>query len=388
MNIICFGDSNTYGYDPRGYFGGRYGADCRWVDILASETGWDIYNMGQNGREIPSVAPAFPADTDLLIVMLGTNDLLQGRSPEQAIERLGYTPNMAARTLGSARQDSRLIGVVVPQTEAGSRLMFQNQFYSEILGSIELCARQKGYHVIISATDANESYLTLAKERNLDGIIVIGMYPDSFYQQMKESRIPIVLIDSYCNDHYYHNVRIDDAYGSYLATKYILDCGHRAVAFFSGRIKENGVMKKRLAGYRDALAEYELPFQEELVFEGNIDYKDGIASAQRLMDAGLPATAVVATADILAIGAAKAFYERGVKVPDEISLMGFDDLEIAQYMTPGLTTVKQQISAKGEKAVELLIRNINEPELTKQELILPVSLVERGSVRKIKTETT
>jgi len=147
-------------------------------------------------------------------------------------------------------------------------------------------------------------------------------------------------------------------------------------------------MKKRLAGYRDALAEYELPFREELVFEGNIDYKDGIASAQRLMDAGLPATAVVAAADILAIGAAKAFYERGVKVPDEISLMGFDDLEIAQYMTPGLTTVKQQISAKGEKAVELLIRNINEPELTKQELILPVSLVERGSVRKIKTETT
>lgn len=72
-------------------------------------------------------------------------------------------------------------------------------------------------------------------------------------------------------------------------------------AFFSGRIKENGVMKKRLAGYRDALAEYELPFREELVFEGNIDYKDGIASAQRLMDAGLPATAVVAAADILAI---------------------------------------------------------------------------------------
>ena len=206
---------------------------------------------------------------------------------------------------------------------------------------------------------------------------------------MKESRIPIVLIDSYCNDHYYHNVRIDDAYGSYLATKYILDCGHRAVAFFSGRIKENGVMKNaNITIEAKWTAEYELPFREKLVFEGNIDYKDGIASAQRLMDAGLPATAVVAAADILAIGAAKAFYERGVKVPDEISLMGFDDLEIAQYMTPGLTTVKQQISAKGEKAVELLIRNINEPELTKQELILPVSLVERGSVRKIKTETT
>ena len=70
MNIICFGDSNTYGYDPRGYFGGRYEADSRWVDILAAETGWTVCNMGQNGREIPSSAPQFPTDIDLLIVML------------------------------------------------------------------------------------------------------------------------------------------------------------------------------------------------------------------------------------------------------------------------------------------------------------------------------
>ena len=88
MKIICFGDSNTYGYDPRGYFGGRYAADSRWVDILATATGWTVHNMGQNGREIPSAAPAFPADIDLLIIMLGTNDLLQGCSPEQADERL------------------------------------------------------------------------------------------------------------------------------------------------------------------------------------------------------------------------------------------------------------------------------------------------------------
>ena len=88
VNVICFGDSNTYGYDPRGYFGGHYGGDSRWVDILAAEIGWTVCNMEQNGREIPFAAPAFPDDTDLLIVMLGTNDLLQGRSPEQAAERL------------------------------------------------------------------------------------------------------------------------------------------------------------------------------------------------------------------------------------------------------------------------------------------------------------
>ena len=297
-----------------------------------------------------------------------------------AIEELGYIPNLSARTL--TQRSSKLIGIVVPQTE-GSRLMFQNDFYAEILGSIEFHARQSGYHIIISATDANESYLRLARERNLDGIIVIGMYPDEFYQQMKKSQIPIVLVDSYCNDHYYHNIRIDDAYGSYLATRHVLSKGHRNVAFFCGQLKENGVMKKRLIGYKDALREYQITFDYQYVFEGSIDYASGIDSAGRLLASRLPATAVVAAADILAIGAMKGFYEQGVRVPDDISVMGFDDLEISQYLTPGLTTVRQEISQKGEKAVRLLIDNINEPNLTKQEQILPIKLVERGSVKRI-----
>lgn len=88
MHVICLGDSNTYGYDPRSWLGGRYDPDSRWVDILARETGWAVENWGLNGREIPTSVPTLPPDTDLLILMLGTNDLLQGRSPEQAAERL------------------------------------------------------------------------------------------------------------------------------------------------------------------------------------------------------------------------------------------------------------------------------------------------------------
>ena len=88
MNVICFGDSNTYGYDPRSWLGGRYDADIRWVDILAANTGWAVQNWGLNGREIPEAVPVFPADTDLLILMLGTNDLLQGRRPDQAAGKL------------------------------------------------------------------------------------------------------------------------------------------------------------------------------------------------------------------------------------------------------------------------------------------------------------
>lgn len=113
MNVICFGDSNTYGYDPRGYFGGRYDADNRWVDILAAKTGWEIRNVGQNGREIPPNAPSLPADTDLLIVMLGTNDLLQGKSPEQAAERL-------ERFLaGIALDRSKLLLIAPPPVDLG-----------------------------------------------------------------------------------------------------------------------------------------------------------------------------------------------------------------------------------------------------------------------------
>lgn len=300
----------------------------------------------------------------------------------EAIEELDYVPDLNAR--GLSMRDSKLIGVVVPQTEPGERLMFQNSFYSEVLGSIEYYARQQGYHILISATDANESYLTLAKKRNLDGIIVIGMYPDEFYQQMKKTQIPIVLIDSYCNDHYYHNIRIDDAYGSYLATRYMLECGHTRIAFFAGQMKENGVMKKRLLGYQQALEEFHVPYQKEYIFEGQIDYTSGIALANRLLDEDLPATGVVAAADILAIGAAKGFFERGKRIPDDYSIIGFDDVEIAQYLTPGLTTIRQQISLKGQKAVELLLKHIEDPSLPKQEEILPLQLMVRGSVKNLK----
>lgn len=301
-----------------------------------------------------------------------------------AVREMDYVPDLSARSL--SMRDSKLIGVVIPQTEPGDCLMLQNSFYGEVLSSIECEARRQGYHILISATDANESYLTLAKQRNLDGIIIIGMYPDEFYQQMKKIQIPIVLIDSYCEDHYYHSVRIDDAYGSYLATRYLLQHGHREIALFVGQVKENGVMKKRLVGYKQALDEYGIEFRDEYVLEGQTDYESGIVLAKRMVEAKLPTTGIVAAADILAIGAIKGLYEMGLSVPKDYSIIGFDDLEIANYITPGLTSIKQQISLKGQRAVELLLKHIADPTLTKQEEILPLSLVERESVRTLKSD--
>ena len=295
-----------------------------------------------------------------------------------AIQKLDYVPDLSAR--GLTIKDTRLIGIVVPQTEPGSRLMFQNGFYGEILGSIEYHARIKGYHVIISATDVNESYMKLVRERNLDGVIVIGTYPNDFFEELDKLKIPVVLIDSYCSTYDFVNVRIDDTQGSYLATKYILDKGHRKVAFFTGCLKEEGVMQKRYLGVQKAMAEFQIQYPQEYIFEGEVDYDSGIYLAKEMLARQLGITAIVASADILAIGAMKGLSEAGVKVPEDISIIGFDDLEIAKYLVPGLTTVKQRISAKGEEAVNLLVTGMNQEELPGQDVILPVHVVERDSV--------
>ena len=132
MNIICFGDSNTYGYDPRSYLGDRYDVDSRWVDILAEETGWTVRNLGENGREIPTSAPDFPADTDLLIVMLGTNDLLQGRSPEQAAARL-------ERFLSDISLDRSKIFLIAPPPMKQGTWVLDQQFIDDSRTFARLC---------------------------------------------------------------------------------------------------------------------------------------------------------------------------------------------------------------------------------------------------------
>lgn len=154
MTVICFGDSNTYGYDPQGYFGGRYDADCRWVDILAAETGWTVYNMGQNGREIPSTAPVFPVNTDLLIIMLGTNDLLQGKSPEQATEKL-------ERFLSGISLDRSRILLIAPPTVTLGEWVPSQQLIDDSRTFSRLCqalAKQVG----IRFTDAGKWDISLA----------------------------------------------------------------------------------------------------------------------------------------------------------------------------------------------------------------------------------
>lgn len=292
-----------------------------------------------------------------------------------AIEKLGYVKNYSASSLVSNK--SNLIGVVIPQTEPGSVMVFENPFYSEILSSIEYNARMKGYHVIVSGTNADEKYFQLAKQRNLDGVIVIGAYSEDFYEGLDQDRVPTVLVDSCLGNHRYKEVKTDDVHGGYMATRYLIEHGHRKIAFLSGKIKDGGVSQLRYEGYIKALKESGIPLNEKYVFHGSVDFE----SARRLTEKIITqtdCTAIFATADIIAVGAIKELNRMQIKVPDQMSVIGFDNLNIANYCTPGLTTIGQNIFEKGKMAVELLCKAISEEEA--EECLIPIAIVERESV--------
>jgi DNA-binding LacI/PurR family transcriptional regulator len=297
----------------------------------------------------------------------------------KVIEETGFVPDLNAR--GLSGKDTRLIGVVIPQTEPGSKLMFHNTFYSQLLGSIEFATRRRGYHVLISATDMTQDYLNLIRERNLAGVIIVGTYESRFWDRLRELEVPVVLVDSYCKNDWFHAIRIDDEYACFCETDYVIRKGHRRVAFASGSIKEDGVMQKRYNGYRRALTKNGIDCSDAFLFEDVVSYESGVKIAERIAQTDTGITAVVATADILAVGLMSGFYRQGIRVPEEISVIGFDGLEESKYTTPGLTTMQQPISRKGERAVELLLDNIGDPKMERVEEVLEVKLVERDSVR-------
>lgn len=298
-----------------------------------------------------------------------------------AIKRLNYVPNLSAR--GLASKESRLIGIVIPQTEDTDMLMFTNPFYSEVIENIEYVARTNGYRILISGVNTDESYLNLAKEHNLDGIIVIGMYPDEFYTQLKNSGIPAVLIDSYCNDHYFDTIMINDRHGAYIATKHLIENGHKDIALIVGIMNDFGVMQKRFLGYKDALAEYNIPYNEKLVFECKVDFDSGIEQANKIIASKNNITGIFVCADIMALGIIKQLSHRGINVPNDISVIGFDNLSIANYSNPGLTTIEQNIKKKGREAMKLMAERIKLPKAGKKEIILSLNVHERHSIKKL-----
>lgn len=318
-------------------------------------------------------------------VLNGKDNVLQETKQRvvEAAERLGYVKNYSARSL--VMKSSNLIGVVIPQTEPGKVMVFENPFYSEMLSSIEYHARQIGYHIIVSGTDADEKYYQLARERNLDGIIIIGVYSDAFYSELQNAKIPIVLVDSYMEGKPFYSVRINDEESACCAVSYLIEKGHRDIAFITGKLKDGGVCEKRYLGYKRALQQAGIPMKKENILRGNTDFDSGMLLAEKMM-METSATALFCSADILALGAVKKLTEQGIKIPEEISVIGFDNLSIARYCTPGLTTIGQDVFEKGKKAVELIETGIKHKSQEPIELVLKTTIIERESVRTLSKE--
>lgn len=297
-----------------------------------------------------------------------------------AVKKLGYVPNLNARSLSSNK--SNLIGVLIPQTEPGREFMFSNPFYGELLSSIEYTARRNGYHLLLSGTEEDRDYLPVARNRGVDGIIIVGTYPGEHLNSLKSMNVPIVLVDSYVKDEAFHTIGIEDREGARMATEHLIRKGHRQIAFISGSLRENGVNIKRWQGYCEAMRAAGLPVEEEAVYSGTVDYEYGIAAAEEYIRRGRKQTAAFVTADVISMGVIKGLMSEGIRVPEDFSLVSFDDVYLARMSYPSLTTVHQDIEEKGRLAVQLILDAAKASEHHHTERILPLRLVVRDSVRE------
>ncbi len=297
-----------------------------------------------------------------------------------AIDRLGYVPNMSARSLVSS--SSKVIGMISHLTANKKETIIEDPFHSAFIGSIEKTLRENGYYLMLRAVETTADLSAFLRNWNVDGLFFTGVFQDEFYDTLKDLNIPIVLIDSYVPRSDMCNVGLEDYQGGYCATKYLIDRGHRSIAFASPQIKIKGVVSERFRGYKDALSEASIPFHQTLVFEQELDTETTINLGRHLATRD-DVTAIFATADILAAGIMAGIQQSGKRVPEDISVIGFDDINLCRLTSPTLTTIHQDAPIKGKLAVNFLIDMLDKNPLKEREVILPINLVERESVKRL-----
>ena len=294
----------------------------------------------------------------------------------QAIEDMHYTPNLSARALVSS--SSHIIGVINHLVPLESGGFFQDPFHGALLAGIEQTLRQQGYYMMMRTIDSETELLSLLNNWNLDGLILTGIFPSDFFEALLKQRTPFLLIDSYVLDAV-PQVRLEDRRGGYIAARHLLEMGHRRILFCGPPIYEHGVLRERYTGYCEALAEYGLSPRPEDVYGVEIGIDRSTALGRELARRD-DYTAIFATADILAAGLISGLNEAGKRVPEDVSIIGFDDLNIARLTSPQLTTVHQDVTRRGGVAAELLISHILRDPGARQSITMPVRLVKRQSV--------
>ncbi|MDD1966110.1 LacI family transcriptional regulator [Pseudomonas putida] len=293
---------------------------------------------------------------------------------EEAITQLDYVPSAVARSLKA--KSTATIGLLIPNGI--------NPYFAELARGIEDYCERNGFCVILCNSDDNlqkqRNYLRVLLEKRVDGLIVSSVGgDDSLVESLAAVRTPLVIVDRDLENITADLVRIDHELGAWLATSHLLELGHQHIACICGPA-QTSVARMRLAGYQRAMREAGVEVQDSWVVESDFTGPSGYQAACTLLETDRP-TAIFAANDMVGIGVLRAAAERNVKVPADLSVVGFDDIQMSQFVYPALTTVGQSILQLGERAAEVLLRRITtrgEAPDVQQSIVAP-SMVLRES---------
>lgn len=304
---------------------------------------------------------------------------------EEAIARLGYVPDGAARAL-SARSSGIVALVYGAGDDDGPALA--NPHDSVLVGEVERWVSRSGRHLMIHASEDVVTTAGNLRTWNVDGAILLGVLAPQVAGLRRLSDVPMVLVDTADTaGDAIATVGVDDVGGGHLAGAHLAALGHRRVAFVGPDTTIGGVVADRYRGWRAALTEHGVG-EDVVLRTATSSFESGLDAADRLLAAPELPTAVFCTADIVAVGLLRGLLAAGVRVPQDVSVIGFDDLPEGRHLTPALTTVRQDVRAKGRSAVELLV-HLMRPSGTASpasaRTTLPVELVPRDTVAPPRT---
>ena len=291
-----------------------------------------------------------------------------------AIEELGYRPNVIARSMAAGRTCT--LGCISPN--------LTDYTFASMIESAHSEARRQGYFILTGSAPDDTDVKPLLEEmlnRQVDGLLVINPHADDRYRHflpLIEKGMAVVYLGNAPRGERVSSVRCDDYEGGNQATRYLIDLGHTTIATIVGMSNEE-CTTDRLEGFRQALTQAGLDFDPALAVDGDWSATSGYQATQRLLQTNRPFSAIFAQNDRMAVGAIRALREAGHRVPDDISVIGFDDIPLASYFDPPLTTFRQPLEESGQQAARLLIETIQNTERLIEQALIHARLVERAS---------
>ena len=296
----------------------------------------------------------------------------------EAIKELGYQRNAIAR--GLVTKTTKTIGVLIPIVSA--------YLYAEILNGIEEKANENGYGIFLCNTGVNGvraiNYIKMLGERQVDAIIVVSLtINDEYYNLLNSLKIPYILVSTLSYKYKIPYIKVDDQQAAYTATQFLIEKGHTKIALISGGKEDKISGITRVNGYRNALQDYDININENIIKYGDFTYNSGIMCMEDLLQEKEDFTAVFATSDEMALGALSVMHRNKIEVPEKISIIGYDNTLIAQMSNPPLTTVAQPLYEMGVKAFAKIL-SVLETVNSGDNVILSHKIVERETVKLLK----